>query len=87
MVNDAVDPTFRFMTVDWDGQIRMDPSSSWAMQGLIGLKHHFDIAFACGTGHDRIHAGSLPGETHLRRFRQEAQTIVSDALLAAGQAP
>lgn len=53
MVNDAVDPTFRFMTVDWDGQIRMDPSSSWAMQGLIGLKDRFDIAFACDTDHDR----------------------------------
>jgi len=53
VVNDVVDPTFRFMTVDWDGQIRMDPSSSWAMQGLIGLKDRFDIAFACDTDHDR----------------------------------
>ena len=49
VVNDAVDPTFRFMTVDWDGQIRMDPSSSYAMQRLIGLKDRFDIAFACDT--------------------------------------
>ena len=47
------DPTFRFMTVDWDGQIRMDPSSSYAMQNLIGLKDRFDIAFACDTDHDR----------------------------------
>jgi len=53
VVNDLVDPTFRFMSVDWDGQIRMDPSSSWAMQGLIGLKDRFDIAFACDTDHDR----------------------------------
>ena len=53
VVNDAVDPTFRFMTVDWDGRIRMDPSSPWAMQGLIGLKDRFDIAFACDTDHDR----------------------------------
>ena len=53
VVNDVVDPTFRFMTVDWDGQIRMDPSSPWAMQGLIGLKDRFDIAFACDTDHDR----------------------------------
>ena len=53
VVNDAVDPTFRFMTVDWDGQIRMDPSSSYAMRSLIGLKDHFDIAFACDTDHDR----------------------------------
>jgi phosphoglucomutase len=53
VVNDAVDPTFRFMTVDWDGQIRMDPSSPYTMQRLIGLKDRFDIAFACDTDHDR----------------------------------
>ncbi|MGC8604726.1 MAG: phosphoglucomutase (alpha-D-glucose-1,6-bisphosphate-dependent) [Desulfomonilaceae bacterium] len=53
VVNDTVDPTFRFMTVDWDGQIRMDPSSPYAMQRLIGLKDRFDIAFACDTDHDR----------------------------------
>ncbi len=53
VVNDVVDPTFRFMTADWDGRIRMDPSSSYAMQSLIGLKDRFDIAFACDTDHDR----------------------------------
>ncbi len=53
VVNDVVDPTFRFMTVDWDGQIRMDPSSSYTMQRLIGLKDRFDIAFACDPDHDR----------------------------------
>jgi phosphoglucomutase len=53
VVNEAVDPTFSFMTVDWDGQIRMDPSSPYAMQRLIGLKDRFDIAFACDTDHDR----------------------------------
>ena len=53
IVNDAVDPTFRFMTVDWDGRIRMDPSSPYAMQRLISLKDRFDIAFACDTDHDR----------------------------------
>lgn len=53
VVNNLVDPTFRFMTVDWDGQIRMDPSSPYAMQRLIGLKDRFDIAFACDTDHDR----------------------------------
>ena len=53
IVNDAVDPTFRFMTLDWDGHIRMDPSSPYAMQRLIGLKDRFDIAFACDTDHDR----------------------------------
>jgi phosphoglucomutase len=53
VVNEAVDPTFRFMTVDWDGRIRMDPSSPYAMQRLIGLKDRFDIAFACDTDADR----------------------------------
>jgi phosphoglucomutase len=53
IVNKSVDPTFRFMTVDWDGKIRMDPSSPYAMQRLIGLKDSFDIAFASDTDHDR----------------------------------
>jgi phosphoglucomutase len=52
-VNRAVDPTFGFMSVDWDGQIRMDPTSPHAMQRLIGLKDRFDIAFACDPDHDR----------------------------------
>jgi phosphoglucomutase len=70
VVNDAVDPTFRFMTLDWDGKIRMDPSSSYAMQRLIGLKDKFDIAFACDTDHDRhgiVTAGSglLPANHYL----------------------
>jgi phosphoglucomutase, alpha-D-glucose phosphate-specific len=53
IVNKAVDPTFRFMTVDWDGQIRMDPSSPYAMQSLIDIKDRFEIAWACDTDHDR----------------------------------
>jgi phosphoglucomutase len=53
VVNEAVDPTFRFMTVDWDGQIRMDPSSPYAMARLIGMKDRFDLSFACDTDHDR----------------------------------
>jgi len=53
IVNKAVDPTFRFMTVDWDGKIRTDPSSPYAMQRLIGLKDKFDIAFAADADHDR----------------------------------
>jgi len=53
VVSDEVDPTFRFMTLDWDGRIRMDPSSSYAMQRLTSLKSQFDIAFACDTDHDR----------------------------------
>lgn len=70
VVNAAVDPTFRFMTVDWDGQIRMDPSSPYAMQSLIALKNRFDIAFACDTDHDRHgivtrNAGLLPPNHYL----------------------
>jgi phosphoglucomutase len=53
VVSEEVDPTFRFMSVDWDGRIRMDPSSPYAMQRLIALKDRFDIAFACDTDHDR----------------------------------
>ena len=53
VVSDVVDPTFGFMTVDWDGKIRMDPSSPYAMQRLQGMKDRFDIAFACDTDHDR----------------------------------
>lgn len=53
VVNEVVDPTFQFMSVDWDGRIRMDPSSPHAMRNLIGLKDRFDIAFACDTDHDR----------------------------------
>ncbi|GLQ99735.1 phosphoglucomutase (alpha-D-glucose-1,6-bisphosphate-dependent) [Dyella mobilis] len=53
VVSETVDPTFRFMTVDWDGKIRMDPSSPYAMQRLIALKDGYDVAFACDTDHDR----------------------------------
>jgi phosphoglucomutase len=53
IVNEEIDPTFRFMTVDWDGKIRMDCSSPYAMAGLIALKDNFDVAFACDTDHDR----------------------------------
>jgi phosphoglucomutase len=70
VVNEAVDPTFRFMTVDWDGRIRMDPSSPYAMGGLIDLKDRFDIAFACDADHDRHgivtrSAGLLPSNHYL----------------------
>jgi len=53
VVSAVVDPQFAFMTLDWDGKIRMDPSSSFAMQRLIGLKDKYDVAFACDTDHDR----------------------------------
>jgi len=69
VVNNEVDPTFRFMTLDWDGRIRMDPSSPYAMRGLIGLKDRFDIAFACDTDHDRhgivTHSGLMPPNQYL----------------------
>jgi phosphoglucomutase len=53
VVSHIVDPTFRFMTVDWDGQIRMDPSSVYAMARMVGLKERFDVAFASDTDADR----------------------------------
>jgi len=53
VVDDSVDHTFSFMSLDWDGKIRMDPSSSYAMQRLIKLKDEFPVAFACDTDHDR----------------------------------
>jgi phosphoglucomutase len=53
VVSDAVDPTFRFMTVDWDGKIRMDCSSPHAMARLIGMRDKFDVAFANDTDADR----------------------------------
>ena len=70
VVSAEVDPQFGFMTLDWDGKIRMDPSSSYAMQRLIGLKDRYDIAFACDTDHDRHgivtrSAGLLPPNHYL----------------------
>jgi len=70
VVSETVDPTFSFMTVDWDGRIRMDPSSSYAMQRLITMKDRFDIAFACDPDHDRHgivtrSSGLLPANHYL----------------------
>jgi len=53
LANAHPDPTFRFMTVDWDGRIRMDCSSPYAMAGLIALKDKFDVAFGNDTDSDR----------------------------------
>lgn len=53
VISEAVDPQFAFMPLDWDGQIRMDPSSAYAMQRLVGMKDRFDVSFACDTDHDR----------------------------------
>ena len=60
VISDIVDPTFAFMPLDWDGKIRMDPSSPYAMQRLVAMKSLFDIAFACDTDHDR-HGIVTPG--------------------------
>ena len=70
VVDEIVDATFRFMSLDWDGQIRMDPSSPFAMQRLLGLKDKFQIAGACDTDHDRHgivtrSAGLLPPNHYL----------------------
>ncbi len=70
IVNPVVDPTFRFLTRDWDGQLRMDPSSRFVMQGLIELRTRFDVAFACDADHDRHgivtrSAGLLPPNHYL----------------------
>jgi phosphoglucomutase len=70
VVSDEVDATFRFMTLDWDGKIRMDPSSSYAMQRLIHMQNRFDVAFGCDTDHDRhgivtASSGLLPANHYL----------------------
>jgi phosphoglucomutase len=53
LVGDEIDPAFGFMSLDWDGRIRMDPSSPWTMQRLLAVKDRYDIAFACDPDHDR----------------------------------
>lgn len=53
VLNTAVEKTFSFMTADWDGKIRMDPSSAYTMQGMVERRNQFDIAFACDADHDR----------------------------------
>jgi phosphoglucomutase len=70
VVSEDVDKTFAFMSLDWDGKVRMDPSSSYAMQRLIHLKDKFDVAFACDTDHDRHgvvapSAGLMPANHYL----------------------
>jgi phosphoglucomutase len=68
VLNPYVDPTFRFMSLDWDGKIRMDCSSPYAMAGLIALKDKYDVAFACDTDHDRhgivARSGGLMNPNH-----------------------
>ncbi|MFC4819222.1 phosphoglucomutase (alpha-D-glucose-1,6-bisphosphate-dependent) [Dokdonella ginsengisoli] len=78
VLNECVDPAFAFMTLDWDGRIRMDPSSKYAMRGLIDLKDRYDVAFACDTDHDRHgvvarSVGLMPANHYL--------TVMADYLL------
>lgn len=69
IISEVIDPQFAFMTLDWDGQIRMDPSSQYAMQRLIQSKDHYDLCFACDTDHDRhgvvTKAGLMPANHYL----------------------
>ncbi len=70
VTNAHVDPQFSFITADWDGKIRMDPSSRYAMQRLVALKDSYDLAFACDTDHDRhgivtSSAGLMPSNHYL----------------------
>ena len=68
IISDVIDPTFRFMTVDWDGKIRMDCSSPYAMERLIGMRDDFDVAFANDTDADRhgivTRSGGLMNPNH-----------------------
>ncbi len=78
LLSQEVDPAFAFMTLDWDGQIRMDPSSPHAMRGLVALKDRYDVAFACDTDHDRHgvvarSVGLMPANHYL--------TVMADYLL------
>jgi phosphoglucomutase len=69
VTNDTVDPRFAFMPLDWDGRIRMDPSSPYAMQALVAIRERFDLAFACDTDHDRhgivARSGLMPPNHYL----------------------
>ena len=92
VVNQAVDPTFGFMTMDWDGRIHMDPSSPYAVQRLIGLKVIADSGWfaARPSGTEdiyKIYAESFRGTDHLHRIIEEARALVSDALAVSPNQP
>jgi phosphoglucomutase len=88
VVSTEVDPRFGFMTLDWDGRIRMDPSSPYAMQRLIGLPSRYDIAFACDTDHDRhgivTRSGGLLQPNH---YLSVLADYLSDSGPAGGRTP
>ncbi len=88
VVNDAVDPTFRFMTVDWDGKIRMDCSSPYAMARLIGLRDKFDVAFANDTDADRhgiVDPLQRADESEPLSGRRDRLSVRASPALAQGQ--
>lgn len=98
VINASIDKTFSFMTADWDGKIRMDPSSSYTMQSLLGRRHDYDVAFACDTDHDRHGivtpgSGLLPPNHYLavaidylfqHRPLWSAQTAVGKTIVSSG---
>ena len=73
VVNPEVDPTWRFMTLDWDGKIRMDCSSPYAMASLIGMKDRFDIAFGNDADADRLTEGIHRAHRHRRHEGEHEQ--------------
>ena len=88
VVNDVVDPTFRFMTADWDGKIRMDCSSPYAMASLIGMRDRFDVAFANDTDADRhgiVTRTRRPDEPEPLSGRRDRLSVRAPAALGQGR--
>ena len=83
VLNAQVDPTFSFMTLDWDGRIRMDPSSPHAMRSLIDIKDRFDVAFACDTDHDRH--GIVTPQAGLLAANHYLAVMIDDLFRSRGQ--
>lgn len=97
LINQIIDPTFEFMTADWDGKIRMDPSSSYTMQGLLAKRNDYQVAFACDADHDRHgivtpSVGLLPPNHYLavaidylfqNRPQWDAQTAIGKTVVSS----
>jgi phosphoglucomutase len=97
LINQIIDPTFEFMTADWDGKIRMDPSSSFAMQSILAKRHDYQVSFACDADHDRHgivtpSAGLLPPNHYLsvaieylfqNRPKWNAQTAIGKTVVSS----
>lgn len=98
VINASVDKTFSFMTADWDGKIRMDPSSSFTMRSLVARRNDYDVAFACDADHDRHgivtpSSGLMPPNHYLavsidylfqHRPEWSAQTAVGKTIVSSG---